>query len=125
MAPHDDRSDVAEEAMVAEAEKRPIATIVIIIAMQTEALPLVNRFQLTEDLDSVFPRGVPWVRYHGIYKDLHISIIWPGKDLVLGKYMGRVGGTTAVAQLAYLVTLASVPDSTGSPLTSELLYPRL
>lgn len=61
MASHDGRPDVVEEAMVAEAEKRPIATIVIIIAMQTEALPQVGRFQLTENLDSVFPRGVPWI----------------------------------------------------------------
>ncbi|RVW13163.1 5'-methylthioadenosine/S-adenosylhomocysteine nucleosidase 1 [Vitis vinifera] len=107
MAPHDDRSDVAEEAMVAEAEKRPIATIVIIIAMQTEALPLVNRFQLTEDLDSVFPRGVPWVRYHGIYKDLHISIIWPGKDLVLG--VDNVG-TVSASLVTYASIQALQPD---------------
>ncbi|KAJ9704336.1 hypothetical protein PVL29_002752 [Vitis rotundifolia] len=107
MAPHDDRSGVAEEAMVAEAEKRPIATIVIIIAMQTEALPLVNRFQLTEDLDSVFPRGVPWVRYHGIYKDLHISIIWPGKDLVLG--VDNVG-TVSASLVAYASIQALQPD---------------
>lgn len=31
-----------------------------------------------------FPKGVPWVRYHGIYKDLHINIVQPGKDPVLG-----------------------------------------
>lgn len=34
-----------------------------------------------------FPKGVPWVRYHGIYRDLQINVIWPGKDQVLGKYM--------------------------------------
>ena len=38
MAPHDDRSDGAEEAMVAEAEKRPIATIVIIIGSHPRSL---------------------------------------------------------------------------------------
>lgn len=38
MAPHDDRSDVAEEAMVAEAEKRPIATIVIIIGSHSRSI---------------------------------------------------------------------------------------
>lgn len=31
-----------------------------------------------------FPEGVPWVRYHGTYKDLHLNIIWPGKDTSLG-----------------------------------------
>lgn len=34
-----------------------------------------------------FPEGVPWVRYHGTYKDLHINIIWPGKDLTLGMHL--------------------------------------
>lgn len=34
-----------------------------------------------------FPSGVPWVRYHGMYKDLHINLIWPGKDSALGKYL--------------------------------------
>lgn len=34
---------------------------------------------------SRFPKGVPWVRYYGIYKDLKINIIWPGKDQSLGK----------------------------------------
>lgn len=96
MAPRGDKSDAAEEeAAVAQVEKRPISTILIIIgtqysflyiliylcvyniyicvffpifsgvlvvahgfiwelvlgltAMQTEALPVVNKFQLTED----------------------------------------------------------------------------
>ncbi|OVA04913.1 Nucleoside phosphorylase domain [Macleaya cordata] len=50
MAPH----AVAEEAMVAnKAEEKPISTIVIVIAMQEEAVPLVNKFNLSEDLDPV------------------------------------------------------------------------
>jgi hypothetical protein len=32
-----------------------------------------------------FPQGVPWVRYHGKYKDLNINLIWPGKDPSSGK----------------------------------------
>ncbi|GKC42183.1 serine/threonine-protein kinase, active site protein, partial [Tanacetum coccineum] len=27
-----------------------------------------------------FPLGVPWIRYHGYYKDLNINLIYPGKD---------------------------------------------
>lgn len=69
--------------------------------MQTEALPLVTKFQLSQDLDSLFPKGVPWVRYHGIYKDLHINIICPGKDGVLG--VDSVGTVSAS-----LVTFASI-----------------
>uniref|UniRef100_A0A803QSY3 Uncharacterized protein n=1 Tax=Cannabis sativa TaxID=3483 RepID=A0A803QSY3_CANSA len=87
MAPHGDKSHAAEEAAVSQAENSPISTILIVIAMQTEALPVVNKFQLTEDPHSAFPSGVPWVRYHGIYKDLHINVVWPGKDLSLGKFL--------------------------------------
>lgn len=87
--------------MVSEAQKKPISTIVIFVAMHTEALPLVNRFQLTKDVDSVFPNGVPWVRYNGFYKDLQINIIQPGKDPALG--VDSVGTVTAS-----LVTYASI-----------------
>ncbi|KAK9165198.1 hypothetical protein Scep_000389 [Stephania cephalantha] len=107
MAPQDDNLDVVEEAMVAEVEKKPVSTIVIIIAMQTEALPLVNKFQLVEDHDSVFPKGVPWVRYHGTYKDLFINIIWPGKDAVLG--VDSVG-TVSASLVTYASIQALKPD---------------
>ncbi|KAK6916675.1 Nucleoside phosphorylase domain [Dillenia turbinata] len=107
MSPQDERSDVAEETMVSQPEKKPISTIVVIIAMQTEALPLVNRFQLTEDVDSTFPKGVPWVRYHGFYKDLNINIIWPGKDATLG--VDSVG-TISAALVTYASIQALQPD---------------
>jgi len=98
MAPPEDEKS---ESMGSQIDERPISTIVIIIAMQTEALPLVNKFQLSQDIDSVFPKGVPWVRYHGIYNDLNINIIWPGKDHVSG-----VDGVGTVS--ASLVTYASI-----------------
>ncbi|PSS12046.1 5'-methylthioadenosine/S-adenosylhomocysteine nucleosidase [Actinidia chinensis var. chinensis] len=104
MAPTEDKQEVAEELM---AEKRSISTIVIIIAMQTEALPLVNKFQLKEDHDSVFPKGVPWVRYCGTYKDLNINIIWPGKDTVLG--VDSVG-TVSASLVTYASIQALQPD---------------
>ncbi|PPD86222.1 hypothetical protein GOBAR_DD16809 [Gossypium barbadense] len=49
MAPHREGSDASVEAMVAQVEKHPISSILIIIAMQTEALPVVNKFQLIEN----------------------------------------------------------------------------
>ncbi|XP_042493840.1 5'-methylthioadenosine/S-adenosylhomocysteine nucleosidase-like [Macadamia integrifolia] len=107
MAPPEDDTKVTEEAMAAEEEKKPISTIVFVIAMQSEALPLVNRFQLTEDPDSVFPKGFPWVRYHGIYKDLHINIIWPGKDPVWG--VDSVG-TVSASLVTYASIQALKPD---------------
>ncbi|XP_068639891.1 5'-methylthioadenosine/S-adenosylhomocysteine nucleosidase-like [Aristolochia californica] len=105
MAPPD--SEVVEEAMVTLQEKKPISTIVIIIAMQTEALPLVNKFRLSETPDSPFPKGVPWVGYHGIYEGLQINIIWPGKDSVLG--VDSVG-TISASLITYASILALKPD---------------
>ncbi|KAL2937243.1 5'-methylthioadenosine/S-adenosylhomocysteine nucleosidase 1 [Bienertia sinuspersici] len=107
MAPHDDQPEVKVEAMASEALNKPISTIVIFIAMHTEALPLVNRFQLQEDHDSVFPKGVPWVRYHGMYKDLHLNIVQPGKDPVLG--VDSVG-TVSASLVIYATIQALKPD---------------
>ncbi|KAK3195252.1 hypothetical protein Dsin_026562 [Dipteronia sinensis] len=90
-----------------EKSEGAISSIVIIIAMQTEAMPLVNKFELKEDLESPFPKGVPWVRYHGSYKDLHINIIWPGKDLALG--VDNVG-TVSSSLATYAAILALKPD---------------
>ncbi|KAJ6897381.1 hypothetical protein NC651_023292 [Populus alba x Populus x berolinensis] len=109
MAPHGEGS---EEAMVVQDENRkPISSILIVIAMQTEAMPIVNKFQLEEDLDSVFPKGVPWVRYHGVYKDLHINLVWPGKiqlwDMDMG-YAFYLGVDSVGTNSASLVTYAAI-----------------
>lgn len=101
--PHDDNNLKAAE----ESSNRPISTILIIIAMQTEALPLVNKFQLSQAVDSVFPKGVPWVWYHGPYKDLNVNIMWPGKDAVLG--VDSVG-TVSSSLLTYASVQALQPD---------------
>ncbi|KAK1305013.1 5'-methylthioadenosine/S-adenosylhomocysteine nucleosidase 1 [Acorus calamus] len=87
--------------------KPTISTVVIIIAMQTEALPLVNKFQLSQDHHFVFPEGVPWVRYHGVYKDLQVNIIWPGKDLLLG--VDNIG-TISASLVTYASIQALKPD---------------
>ncbi|XP_027353861.1 5'-methylthioadenosine/S-adenosylhomocysteine nucleosidase 1 [Abrus precatorius] len=112
MAALGNQSDAAskeEEAMVAQPkpQERSISNIVIVIAMQTEALPVVNRFHLIEDPRSPFPEGVPWVRYHGTYKDLHINLIWPGKDPALG--VDSVG-TISSALVTYAAIQALKPD---------------
>lgn len=33
-----------------------------------------------------FPKGAPWVWYHGSYKGLHIDLVLPGMDAVFGKF---------------------------------------
>lgn len=90
-----------------EKSQEPISSVVIIIAMQTEAMPLVNKFELKKDQDSVFPEGVPWVRYHGTYKDLHLNLIWPGKDTSLE--VDSVG-TISASLVTYASIQALKPD---------------
>ncbi|CAM8971786.1 unnamed protein product [Rhodiola kirilowii] len=104
MAP---QQDFVEEVEVAEAEKKQISSILFIVAMQTEALPLVEKFGLTEDCDSRFPEGVPWVTYHGTYKELTIDLIRPGKDPNLG--VDSVG-TISASLITYASIQAFKPD---------------
>ncbi|VFQ82970.1 unnamed protein product [Cuscuta campestris] len=88
-------------------DNRPISTIVFVIAMQTEAQPLVTKFQLAEDVDPPFPKGVPWVRYYGNYKDLNINIVCPGKDSALGV---DCVGTVSASLITYASIQALKPD---------------
>lgn len=30
-------------------------------------------------------KGLPWVLYHGVHKDLRINVVCPGRDAALGK----------------------------------------
>ncbi|XP_071690408.1 5'-methylthioadenosine/S-adenosylhomocysteine nucleosidase-like [Rutidosis leptorrhynchoides] len=86
---------------IVEDEKRPISTLLIFAAMDSEALPIIQHFKLSQDDGSLFPIGVPWIRYDGYYKDLHINVIYPGKDRDLG--VNSVGTVPAS-----LVTFASI-----------------
>ncbi|VVB09637.1 unnamed protein product [Arabis nemorensis] len=103
MAPHgEDRSIDTEKSDVSESEiRRPISTVVFVIAMQAEALPLVNKFGLSETTDSPLGKGLPWVLYHGLHKDLRINVVCPGRDAALG--IDSVGTVPAS-----LITFASI-----------------
>ncbi|KAL0422840.1 UNVERIFIED_CONTAM: 5'-methylthioadenosine/S-adenosylhomocysteine nucleosidase 1 [Sesamum latifolium] len=87
--------------------KRSISSVLFVIAMQTEALPLVDKFQLAEQSDSLFPEGVPWMRYSGKYKDLNINILCPGKDKKFGV---DCVGTVSASLLTYASVQALQPD---------------
>ncbi|KAK8465158.1 hypothetical protein PHAVU_009G000700 [Phaseolus vulgaris] len=90
-----------------ETQIRPISNIVIVVAMEMEALPIVNRFRLTRQPHSSFPERVPWVRYGGTYKDLSINLIWPGKDPASG---ADSIGTIPSALVTYAAIQALQPD---------------
>ena len=90
--------------------------LILIAAMQAEAQPLVNKFGLSETSDSplrphsswfstnllIKPKslsfwascfmcrlgkGLPWVLYHGLHKDLRIYVVCPGKDAASGMFL--------------------------------------
>ncbi|KAH0915857.1 hypothetical protein HID58_030303 [Brassica napus] len=83
MGPHGD-GDI--EKVESESRRRPISTVVFVIAMQAEAQPLVNKFGLSETSDSPLGKGLPWVLYHGLHKDLRIYVVCPGKDAASGMF---------------------------------------
>lgn len=107
MAPSQDPTQTVPTEPQEQQEERPISSILLVIAMQAEALPLVSRFTLSEDQDSPFPKGVPWIRYHGKYKDLQISIVTAGKDAIFG--VDSVG-TVSSALVTYASVQALKPD---------------
>ncbi|KAG5390286.1 hypothetical protein IGI04_031827 [Brassica rapa subsp. trilocularis] len=84
MGPHGD-GDI--EKFESESRRRPISTVVFVIAMQAEAQPLVNKFGLSETTDSPLGKGLPWVLYHGLHKDLRIYVVCPGKDAASGMFL--------------------------------------
>ncbi|KAL3631637.1 Mutanase [Castilleja foliolosa] len=104
---HDDKAEASVDFNGESTPERRISSILFIIAMQTEASPLVEKFQLAEEPDSVFPKGVPWVKYSGKYKDLNISIVCPGKDASLGV---DCVGTVSASLLTYASIQALHPD---------------
>ncbi|MFS7899315.1 putative methylthioadenosine nucleosidase [Helianthus anomalus] len=54
-----------------------------------------------------YPLGVPWIRYHGYYEDLHINVVYPGKDRDLG--INSVG-TVPASLVTYASIQALKPD---------------
>jgi hypothetical protein len=49
-----------------------------------------------------FPKGAPWTRFYGIYKDLHLDLVMPGKDAVFGNFW-------MVSHFLYLVVKLASP----------------
>ncbi|XP_024395760.1 5'-methylthioadenosine nucleosidase [Physcomitrium patens] len=85
-----------------------IKTVMVVIAMQAEALPLVEALDLVEDdLSAVFPGGVPWKKYSGVLDGLNVHIVVPGKDKALG--VDSVG-TVPSSLLTYAAGVALQPN---------------
>lgn len=55
MAPHGDKSDATEEALVSEAEKRPISTILLVIGMFAPFWYFHSRYLIFPPLSAIIP----------------------------------------------------------------------
>ncbi|KAG0614754.1 hypothetical protein M758_6G201600 [Ceratodon purpureus] len=85
-----------------------IKTVMVVIAMQAEALPLVETLQLVEDEQAtIFPKGAPWKKYSGDLDALNVHVVIPGKDKSLG--VDSVG-TVPASLLTYAAGVALQPD---------------
>ncbi|CAN6202821.1 unnamed protein product [Urochloa humidicola] len=86
-----------------------ISRVLIVMAMETEAKLLINRFKLVEApaRESIFPKGATWTRFYGIHKGLHIDLVMPGKDAVFG--VDSVG-TVSASLVTYASVQALKPD---------------
>nr|VDC98333.1 unnamed protein product [Brassica oleracea] len=111
MGPHGD-GDIEK---IESESRRPISTVVFVIAMQAEAQPLVNKFGLSETSDSPLGKGLPWVLYHGLHKDLRIYVVCPGKDAASGMHfffsltsINGAGIDSVGTVPASLITFASI-----------------
>ncbi|OEL17337.1 5'-methylthioadenosine/S-adenosylhomocysteine nucleosidase 2 [Dichanthelium oligosanthes] len=97
----------SEQPEAAAAGAGAITKVLIVMAMEKEAMPLVNEFKLVRAEESIFPKGATWTRFHGNYKDLHIDLVMPGKDVVFG--VDSVG-TVSAALVTYASIQALKPD---------------
>ncbi|KAG0626026.1 hypothetical protein M758_2G097200 [Ceratodon purpureus] len=86
-----------------------ITSVMVVIAMEAEALPSVETLKLVEDdQSSVFPKGAPWKKYSGkMDSGLVVHIVVPGKDKILG--VDSVG-TVPSSLLTYAAGVALQPD---------------
>eukprot|EP00850_Spirogloea_muscicola_P013816 SM000096S24845 [mRNA] locus=s96:53041:55110:+ [translate_table: standard] len=98
---------VPVEAVTPGGDDRPISRIVVLYAMDQEALPLVEHLQLQEDPPGQFPKGAPWVSYSGQHEGTEVTVVIPGKDKSMG--VPNVG-TVPAAILAYAAIEVFKPD---------------
>lgn len=80
----------------------PVRNVIIIVAMEQEASPLVERFQLQRLRNDIFLPGAPFIAWQGEVGKLTLRVVWCGRD-------PRFGGVNNVATTAAAVcTYASI-----------------
>ncbi|KAI8473856.1 MAG: nucleoside phosphorylase domain-containing protein [Monoraphidium minutum] len=85
----------------------PIREVILIFAMEVEAMPAVKRLGLVRDEPHVTPGPAPCVTFSGAYAGLTLHAVWTGRDAAYG--VDHVG--TVPASLAAYVSLQAWPGT--------------
>jgi 5'-methylthioadenosine nucleosidase len=87
-----------------------ISHVVIAIAMEAEASPLVEHLSLRQD-PSFYPPETPFRAFEGRHGDCHLTVITNGKDEVHGTGVDNVG--TVPAAVATILALQKMKERGG------------
>ena len=92
----------------------PVRSVLLIVAMEQEALPIVERFGLKRIIAPGFLRGSPFVAWRGdagaqaLQAGLQLYVVWTGRD---SRYGQNNVGTAAAAVATYAAVAAlGMPD---------------
>lgn len=94
--------------------QQPIKSVILIIAMNAEAAPLVSALNLQKDNPPRIPPPAPCVTYSGKHHDLDVTVVWSGHD---NEHGVDLVGTVPASLATYLACQALNPDliiSTGT-----------
>ncbi|KAL6769098.1 hypothetical protein ACKKBG_A17475 [Auxenochlorella protothecoides x Auxenochlorella symbiontica] len=104
----------AQAAYLASLTDKQIKRILVLIAMEAEAAPLIQALGLVQDTPRVIPEPAPCVSFSGSHAGAHVHVVVNGK---CGKHGVDNVGTVPAALTAYLALQAFDPDlviSTGT-----------
>lgn len=86
---------------------KTISKVVVLVAMEQELKPFMEKHQLKQMEHTYWPKALPMVAYEGRINKIDIHVVWAGKDK---RFNANNVGTTASAISAYVAIQAFNPD---------------
>ena len=87
---------------------KPIKHVVVMVAMEAEAMPFVEHLNL-DKVEGFFPDHVPFIAFQGLFNEDHkVTVVTNGKDHIYGTGVDNVG--TTPAGLAAFLTIDKIKD---------------
>ena len=97
-----------DSVMTAVAPPSAVKRVLLVVAMEQEVRPLVQRFELEQIQPSPFLPGAPFVAWMGDVEGLILHVVWCGRD-------PRFGNVNNVATTAASVCLYAAVAAFGAP----------